>query len=763
MPYPVAELNAGIAENQFELRYQPLIAAHTRNIVGLEALVRWRHPRRGFLSADAFLPAIERHHLMGDLTDWVLRTAVKQVAEWRRDSLALPVSVNLSATLLHDDELVERVLTTLQEHELPPNQLTLEVTETALTANPDVAHAIFTALRGRGVRISVDDFGTGYTSLSMLKTYAFDEVKVDRSFVSAMRESPADAAVVRAVRELGHQLGLDVLAEGVEDESTVRLLEEIRCDLLQGYHFAKPMPAEQLPAWVAGRRNPAGESTGVRSPERISAGLTRVSSGAVPAPVLADEDDRLAAVKSLDLLDSPPDQVLDDLVGLAAAICGTPTALLTMLDADRQWFKSRVGLDLIETPREQAFCAHAILHPDRIMEIPDTWSDIRFATNPLVTGEPHIRFYAGAPLVTDDGHALGTLCVIDSVSRRLTATQSQSLNLLSRIAMRYLQTSRTEVTLQRLSRVTSTLSRMRAVDEIPDVADIVANTARELLHADGAALMLASAPGAVLFEAAGIAARPADADAAARIVLDSRSHPATAKVLRTGQPLYIPDAPNSADVAQDRVGMFDVSSLLYVPVTTDASTFGVLVAWWTTPQSPLPDSASAAASMLASETGTTLSRLYALAALRRAADNDPLTGLLNRRSFSGALKCLPVGSAVIMLDLDYFKQINDADGHQAGDQVLEVFSAHLRAATRAEDLIARWGGEEFAVALPAVDLASAAMMLQRLRASWTGAPTFSSGATATRPDETALHALARADIALYQAKNNGRNQDRATL
>jgi diguanylate cyclase len=763
MPYPVAELNEGIAESQFELAYQPLVAASTRAVAGMEALIRWRHPRRGFLNPGAFLPAIERHHLMGDLTDWVLGSAVKQAARWREDGLAVPVSVNLSATLLHDDELVGRVHAILRAHQLPPDQLTLEVTETALMANPGAARTIFTALRGMGVRISVDDFGTGYTSLAMLKTYAFDEVKVDRSFVAAMRESPADAAVIRAIRELGHQLGLDVVAEGVEDEATARLLEEIRCDLLQGYHFAEPLPAGRLPAWIAGHlTRPGQESSLARVSESGPARLTGAQPGAVPTPLPADEQERLAAVESLDLLDTPPEQVLDDLVAVAAAICGTPIALITIIDTGRVWNKARLGIQGSEVPREGAFCAYAIMHPDQVMEVPDARADARFAANPLVTGDPHIRFYAGAPLVTDDGRALGTLCVIDSVARTLTEAQRQALGRLSSIAMRYLQTSRTEAALLRLRQVMSTLSRMRTVEEIPDAAAAVARAAKELLWADGAALMLTPAPGAVHYETAGIATRPADAGDAAQVVLDTRTDPAAAKVLHTRRPLYVPDAPDSPDVAQEFVKRFDVSSALYVPVTVDASTFGMLIIWWRTPRRALPDTASAAASMLATEAGTTLSRLYALAALRQAADTDPLTGLLNRRSFGHALKQLPVGSTVLMLDLDRFKDVNDAGGHQAGDQILKAFADHLRAATRAQDLVARWGGEEFAIALPAGDAGSAGAMLGRLRASWTRTPTFSSGATTTSVGETALHALTRADTALYEAKNHGRNQDRVS-
>ena len=167
-----------------------------------------------------------------------------------------------------------------------------------------------------------------------------------------------------------------------------------------------------------------------------------------------------------------------------------------------------------------------------------------------------------------------------------------------------------------------------------------------------------------------------------------------------------------------------------------------------------------AGGILADEASSTLARLRALAALREAAETDPLTGLLNRRSFAAGLARLPPDSALVMLDLDHFKRVNDEGGHHAGDQVLKSFSAHLRAAARSEDLVARWGGEEFAVALPAGAAEGAASLLARVRESWEGAtPTFSAGYTVVNPSETAAAALDRADTALYHAKAAGRDQD----
>jgi diguanylate cyclase (GGDEF)-like protein len=739
--------------------YQPLIAAHSRAVHGVEALVRWQHPKRGFLGPDSFLPAMERNNLMAGLTVWTVEQAARTCAWWRQEGYVVPISVNLSATLLHDEGLVQRVVQILHRYELPAAMLTLEVTETALAQQPAAAASIFDRLRASGIHVSVDDFGTGYTSLAMLKDYIFDEIKIDRSFIAAMRHSPADAAIVRSILELGHRLGLTVVAEGIEDGGTARLLEELECDVLQGFYFAKPCTAADALDVIRNRGTGTDRCPPLESAYRVVG--PRSESGAVPAPVLADEDERLAALRSLHVLDTAPEQVLDDLVAIAAKICGTPTALLSLIDRDRQWFKARVGMKVQETPREMAFCAHAILQPDQVMEVSDTLRDERFATNPLVTGDPHIRFYAGAPLVTDEGQAIGTLCVLDSVRHTLDDDQRETLQKLSRMAMSYLQVSRSDALMHRLRDVSRTLAKMHAVNDIPDAASAVAVAAREILHADGATLMIADHPGAVHYRPAGIATPHAqDAAELVQVVVDSRTDSAVATVVQNRQPLFIADADASGLIAADLIEQFQLATAFYLPLLHETAVAGVLVIWWRTGQEVLSQPSIVAASILADEASSTLARLDALAALRHAAETDPLTGLLNRRAFTAGLTRLPPDSAIVMLDLDHFKRINDQDGHQAGDQVLKSFSAHLRAAARSEDLVARWGGEEFVIALPGGTAEGAQSLLTRVRESWAGAPvTFSAGYTIINPRETATTAMERADTALYQAKTAGRNQD----
>ncbi len=716
MPYNERELTLAISAGQFRLLYQPLIAPHSRHVMGVEALVRWQHPDRGLLGPAGFLPAMERNHLMAGLTDWTIEEAARTHARWRVAGVNIAMSVNLSATLLQDAQFVQRVLDILAHEQMPPHLLTLEVTETALAQHPSAAANIFSRLRRTGIHVAVDDFGTGYTSLAMLKDYTFDEIKIDRSFVAAMRHSPADAAIVRSVLELGHRLGLQVVAEGIEDGATARLLEDLGCDVLQGFYFAKPCTEEDALETMHRHGTSANEISGVTAAAPTTA--QPLSAGRTSAPLPPDEDSRLAALAALQVLDTAPEEILDDLVAIAAAICGTPKALLTFIDRERQWFKSKIGVLANETPREEALCSYAILTPDEITEVPDTLLDERFRDNPLVAGEPHIRFYASAPLVTDEGHAVGTLCVVDSSVHSLDDQQRSSLRKLAKLAMRYLEVRLTEAFMQRLQRVVGSLSKMHMIQDIPDAASIVASAAREILHADGANLMLADHPGAVHYRASGIAtSRPEDAGEAVRVIIDSRLDVATATVVQTRQPLFIADAVRSGQIPTELIEKFRVASVLYLPLLGETSVMGVIVVWWTKPQESLPQVSMTAATILADEAANTLARLNALTALRQAAETDPLTGLLNRRAFAGGVNRLPPDSAIVIFDLDYFKHVNDAGGHQAGDQVLKSFSAHLRAAARSEDLVARWGGEEFAVALPAGGLDGARSLLGRLRES----------------------------------------------
>jgi diguanylate cyclase (GGDEF)-like protein len=250
----VGDLRRAIEQEQLQVHYQPKVSLATGAVVGVEALVRWTHPEHGSMAPDEFIAIAEHTGLIADVTTYVLRAALTQCRSWERDGLAVGVAVNLSARSLLDLQLPEEIQRLLREAGVEPGVLTLEITEGSVMSDPARTVAILDRLRVMGVGLSVDDFGTGYSSLSYLKRLPVHEVKIDKSFVATMITNPHDASIVRSIVDLGHNLGLSVLAEGVEDEATWERLREIGCDTAQGYFVCRPSPTSQLSAWLQDRR-----------------------------------------------------------------------------------------------------------------------------------------------------------------------------------------------------------------------------------------------------------------------------------------------------------------------------------------------------------------------------------------------------------------------------------------------------------------------------------------------------------------------------
>ncbi|TXR52684.1 putative bifunctional diguanylate cyclase/phosphodiesterase [Quadrisphaera setariae] len=246
------ELRVALAHGELVLHYQPQVAVADGALVGVEALVRWQHPRRGLVAPDAFLGVAQDVGLGEAVTDAVLRLAVAQAAAWRAAGTPVRVSVNLTA---HDVQpaLVGRVSGLLLAHGLRPGLLAVEITETSVVADPVRAAAVLRDLVGLGVEVSVDDFGTGHSSLTLLLQLPVHEVKVDRSFVAALCTDSARRHVVRATVDLAHGLGMRVVAEGVEDHDVLAQLADLGCDTSQGYLHSRPLPPGQLTAWMAAR------------------------------------------------------------------------------------------------------------------------------------------------------------------------------------------------------------------------------------------------------------------------------------------------------------------------------------------------------------------------------------------------------------------------------------------------------------------------------------------------------------------------------
>ena len=247
------ELRRAIEAGELVVYYQPKADLSTGRIVGVEALVRWQHPTRGFIPPDQFVPIAERTGLIKPLSRYVLATALRQCRDWSASGLDLHVAVNLTIPDLLDVELPDRIGALLDETGVAPEQLELEITESTILADPTRVRLILDRLNAVGLSLAIDDFGTGYSSLAYLKRLPVSTIKIDRSFVMDMLESDSDAAIVRSTVELARNLGLRVVAEGVETEAAWELLREQGCTLAQGYLIGKPMPAQELRALLEER------------------------------------------------------------------------------------------------------------------------------------------------------------------------------------------------------------------------------------------------------------------------------------------------------------------------------------------------------------------------------------------------------------------------------------------------------------------------------------------------------------------------------
>jgi EAL domain-containing protein (putative c-di-GMP-specific phosphodiesterase class I) len=244
----LSDLRTALEHRDLVLHYQPKADFRTGRISDVEALVRWIHPDLGLVPPNDFIPLAERSGLIGPLTEYVLLEAIERAADWRGRGLDIRVSVNLSVRSLMDLELPNRVGVMLAEANLPASFLELEITESTVMADPVRAKRVLQPLADMGVRLSIDDFGTGYSSLAYLRQLPISELKIDRSFVSAMTTSENDAVIVRSTVEMAKNLGLETVAEGVETPEEEAALQRLGCDFLQGYLLSRPLPADELEA-----------------------------------------------------------------------------------------------------------------------------------------------------------------------------------------------------------------------------------------------------------------------------------------------------------------------------------------------------------------------------------------------------------------------------------------------------------------------------------------------------------------------------------
>jgi len=475
------------------------------------------------------------------------------------------------------------------------------------------------------------------------------------------------------------------------------------------------------------------------------------------APLPVNEARRLLALESYNILDTSPEQGFDDLVLLASQICETPIALVSLVAGERQWFKSRIGLEAEETPRELSFCAHALLQPDDVFHVPDARTDARFSDNALVTGEQNIQFYAGAPLVTPDGDVLGTLCVLDNKPRELSPSVEKALRALARQAVNQLEMRRNlmrlsdalAVRVQVEGELRESESRFEAfMDHSPLVA---------FLKDSGGRYVYVNKP-----------------------FLDRFNMSREQVIGRNDFELWPKDIAQNLRDHDARVvaGQNTVELIERVP-TPDGEKY------WQAFKFPLQQGGGKGRFLAGVALDVTQTKQYeqqleryqqelenALSRVEAESRSDALTGLNNRRAFNPKLeeefdRARRYGSplSILMLDVDKFKRFNDSFGHGSGDEVLQTVARLLAEKARVSDFVARLGGEEFAVLLPNTGAEGAFILAERIRrtmetTSWQlRSVTASIGiATFDSSSKSGAELLDQADKALYEAKERGRNR-----
>jgi EAL domain-containing protein (putative c-di-GMP-specific phosphodiesterase class I) len=247
----MGELRKAIQTNALELFYQPQIDLLNRSVRGVEALIRWNHPQLGFIPPDEFIPLAEHTGVIRPLTRWVLNQAIFQCAEFLSAGKPLRMSINMSARNMQEEDIADYIDKLIQRHEIPVEMVILEITESAMMTEPEKTLGVLNVLKERGISFSIDDFGTGHSSLAYIKKLPIGEIKIDRSFVMDMLQDREDLMIVHATIELGHNLGLEVVAEGVETQQEWDQLRDLGCDVGQGYFFGRPLSRDNFYEWLS--------------------------------------------------------------------------------------------------------------------------------------------------------------------------------------------------------------------------------------------------------------------------------------------------------------------------------------------------------------------------------------------------------------------------------------------------------------------------------------------------------------------------------
>lgn len=410
-----SDLEKAIRNGELYAVYQPKISARTGALTGFEALARWRHPERGEIGPDVFIPAAEAYGLIDALTEYIFDEALTWFGGLCSSlpgaglllgglqPATLTLSINLSAISLTPEGALHGLEPRCRAAGVSPSQVALEITESSATSRPLESLELLARLRAQGFRLSIDDFGIGYSSMSQLVRLPFSEIKIDKSFVMNAADSETSRSVCHALVMLGHSLGMRVTAEGVEDAETQEYLVDLGCDFLQGYFISRPLQAAMVMDWIR-------------------------------ALAVSNEQRRVASLRRLVFLESDTsDQRFVRIVSLARSLLGVKVAAIQIVDHNTVWPRVAEGAELLPQSRAKALCARCVADG-----VPVIVGDLR--RHPGDAGQPPsmasrgMRFYAAVPLHAPDGEVVATLCVLDDRPRVLGEEAHFMLNELGLMA-----------------------------------------------------------------------------------------------------------------------------------------------------------------------------------------------------------------------------------------------------------------------------------------------------------------------------------------
>lgn len=396
------EIAEALDTGMITLAYQPKVSCLNGALSGFEVLARWQHPQKGFIPPDVFIPIAEREGLIDRLTLQVFEQALPFLQSRQKaiESAWKPkLSVNISAVSLVNENLFTAIEQLCQQQQIAPEQLILELTETAAMDDPVKSLDTLTRLRMRGFRLSIDDFGTGFSSMLALVRMPFSEVKIDKSFVMTAANSHESRQVIKATIDLAHSLDMTITAEGIETADSLKQLQQMGCDLAQGYYIGRPMAEAQINDWLAERQHLL-------------------------------ESQRLQSLEALNLKEVLHEKRFMRLTRMARKLFNTNASYIALIDTDNQWIRAAQGKLPARTKRSEAFCNLTIMQ-DKTLVINNVHKHPRFSNSPLVNQPPYVKFYAGCPIHSPSGEKLGTMSIIDTAPREFSAADEQLLTALA--------------------------------------------------------------------------------------------------------------------------------------------------------------------------------------------------------------------------------------------------------------------------------------------------------------------------------------------